>query len=55
MDKYRDRTFLCLLDDKYLRIVKSCICGTAIEIKGAIRKLIHSSKKNGQKIFWSVL
>ncbi len=57
MDKYHDRQYLCLSKEKHLRTIQSCICGTPIEIESVIKKLIHSSKKLGErkKIFWKVV
>lgn len=50
-----DLAYLCLSNDKHLRTIQSCICGTPIEIENVIKKLIHSSKKLGKKMFWRVV
>lgn len=49
------RDFLCFYSDRFKRKIKACICGTPAEIKGVIKKLIHSSKKKDLEIFWRIV
>lgn len=56
MAKNQVLRYLCLSDNPRLQTIKSCICGTPVEIEGLIKKLIHSKKLGEKKrMFWKVV